>query len=305
MAIVLANSGEDINKRTMTRDDKGDRTYQRAFILVSDDSNDGVKTMEAAALAAGIIPAIGVTYAVGNDADLGASCRTINITHTAERASGGAVFAAIATYSSKDQDQQPPNANPLLEPIKWSISFEQRSVPYIHDFDDDSVLVRNSAGDEFDPPAETERDILVLTAEKNVSALSLAFAQTMQNSINSGAFLGFPTKTVKVRVRGNGPNTQNDITYAKVFYDFLVSDKEWVGRFLDQGYNEITEDGGTILKSPILDRYGNPVDRPQNLDGAGKPTGTDQAFILEFEEFAKRSFGTFGISISNLLAMTT
>lgn len=305
MAIVLGSSGEDINKRTMSVDEKGDRTYQRAFVLVSDNINDGVLTVQDAAVVAGIMPIIGSIYSVGNDIDIGASCRTINVTHTAQRAGGGAVFAATASYSSANQDQQAPSANPLLEPIKWSISFEQRSVPYIHDFDDDSVLVRNSAGDEFDPPAETERDILVLTAEKNVSALSLAFAQTMQNSINSGAFLGFPMKTVKVRVRGNGPNTQNDITYAKVFYDFLVSDKEWVGRFLDQGYNEITKDGGTILKSPILDRYGNPVDRPQNLDGAGKPTGTDQAFILEFEEFAKRSFGTFGISISNLLAMTT
>ncbi len=183
--------------------------------------------------------------------------------------------------------------NPLLRPAEFSWDSEEVMLPLTQDRAGNAVV--NSAGFPFDPPLEYEAVRPVLTVVKNMplAAINASFIQNRNNHLNSVDWMGFPAKTLKLKVSARSAY-ENGIWYWATTYIFRVKIDGWNPvRVLDAGYEEL-DPGGTWLT--IRDENGAPVSRPWLLDGAGIAlTPGDPEEYLEFTVYGEFDFAELGL----------
>lgn len=198
------------------------RTYQRSFLVKTDNKNDDVVTIRQAAG----VPVEGDMY----PSDTKAWCRSISVTQIAETATGWLLAAA---YSSEFEI----TANPLEDPAIITWSAEQFQRPTFKDRNDEAIL--NSAGRFFAKLPQVDDSRFTVSVQKNVSVVP-TWVANYQDSLNIAAFtvdgISVAAQLAKFNSLKIGNwQERNGVPYRVLSYDLHLSAVGWDLELLDEG----------------------------------------------------------------------
>lgn len=260
MAVI---SVRNLDKATLQTNEHGQPTHTLMFQVTTDSLFDGPLIAEAA-----LPVSIGDYYVYGGVVDYRAVC-TGATTNTIERYQkgdvNGFVYESTVTYSQLENSQVP--NNPLASPAEQSFSVENQEA--IADFEIDSGnAITNSALCPYDPPLTRNVAKGRFTVNQNEAAFNFGLLNYV-NTTNSDVFLGYPAGTVLCAGVGfTGPNFQDDVTYYKITYEFLIDPNGFEAEILDVGTMEF--DSGTPIKLQNIKVKGESVSSPVPLNGNGR-----------------------------------
>ncbi len=284
---------EEIGKRNGSHRKQGGRKYQRVFIAVTDDQDDGPKTVIDALLAQKSIT-IGTVYTAGNDSDPGAFCNLIDPTLRSDTKD---VFDILVDYSNVEGDDEDDREDdPLDEPADIDYGtiitdkvFEEEFHLFLP-----STPVVNSAGDPFDPPQIIEDYIEVITIRRNEATFDSEEFNFFKGSVNEFSVASNNPEiprdpgTVRIADITATKRFKGDQTFFAVTYVLHVKLNKWQPlRILDQGLRKIVADTRVNIK----DANGDTITSPVPLDGSGGelPVGGTVVY-LEFDPFDEVDF---------------
>jgi hypothetical protein len=270
--------------RSSTQNNQWQRTYKRTFQIITDNKDIGAKAIRQA------LPVeIGQTYASrsGTDFDTGSFCNSITVDCRDEDGKG---WTATADYGPYDATTAP--QSPIERPIKVSWGFISREK--VLDVDADAKLVRNSAGDPFDPPAVVDEFYPVLTIQRCEMTNDPALNFLYRSAVNSDPFLGADPGTVRCFPIEAEQSKDQDIGW---FWT-----KNYRFEYDPEGWNKPTADLGlrknvSGVISNILSK-GKEVTEPVLLNGTGgeNPIGADPIF-LPFKRYKILPFDVFNFTL--------
>jgi hypothetical protein len=219
------------------------------------------------------------------------------------------VWLVTAAYSNEREI----TADPLSEPAVIEWSSEQFQKIAVLDKNDEAIV--NSAGDEWDPPAEMDDSRWTATIRKNVAAVpSWLFAY--QDRINAAGFtldgLAIPAEVAKmqaIRIGGQQERNGTDYRVLQITMHFrtrvttgTLDISGWTLRIMDAGFRQKVEVGttGTYEMQNIKnDGDGQKITAPVALDGSGlvlsDPTATTIVF-LPFEVYDTADFSALPLT---------
>ena len=253
------------------------RTYRRAWIVITNDKNDGAKTVRES-----LPVSIGNSYVDGNDSDRGAFCQSIRVTNVT---ADGLQWTAAAEYGPYDATVNP--QNPTERPIK--VSWSRSQFERVADFDQDGKAIVNSAGSRFDPTVMIDDSRSVLTITRCESTYDEDLASNFRDAINRDAFFNYDPYFVKVMDITAELTRDPDIGwYWVVTYQFAINRDGWRRKILDIGFEYINPAGSKVK---IVDAKGQPVADARLLDGQGALLASAaDPVALEFKVFKELSF---------------
>ncbi len=243
-------------------------TYQRRFVVQTDNMNDGPATV----MAASGIPKPFDTYTSGNDSDSSAQCISIQ---PVPRSQEPMIWDVVCNYSTQVPAGGGGNNGPKTpteRPTKYGMSFTTITRILTQDYSNPPRAILNSAGQQFHPPLEQEIYLPVVTAQKYEDQLLVGYARAYNGTVNSNEFsineLTLPPEVALFHMR-QSPYFENGVSYWDTIYEFILNWDGWNAKPLDQGTMELVDDGVTDKLQVITDRFGLPVSQPVNLDGDG------------------------------------
>lgn len=133
--------------------------------------------------------------------------------------------------------------------------------------------VVNSALEPFDPLPEREIIHQIITMTRNEQVLNLSSFAVWQNAVNTDPFFGADPGTLKLRIRPGDEQRYGSTKYRAVAYTFHHDPEGWDHFIQDRGFNELIESpagSGDFSPRKIIDEFGNPPQREQLLNGAGR-----------------------------------
>lgn len=277
----------------MSRDSEGHRTYKLTCMVECDSKNDGPFT----AIQAPGLPAIGSTWAFGNDIDLWAYCLPDMEVTQVHKAGPNKFFLIQYTFSTKPPDRQRCQdtqiQDPLLEPPGLSGNFVKYTEEATHDRF--GLPIINSAFEQIrGPQVEFDANRMQIKIEMNVWPLNLPLIASMMDTVNKYPLWGLPPRTIKL---SNAPWTRKFKGVCQEYFtrtlEFDINLRTFDRTLLDEAtkvlnghWHPVT--GEWILdningKPPnpsnpkhfirLTDRQGNPVKGV--LDGFGEPYDED------------------------------
>lgn len=174
-----------------------------------------------------------------------------------------------------------------------------------------SIPVRNSAGDEFDPPVTEEKTNLLITIQRNekTKEFDLKTSYDYVGTVNSKkitiAGVKFDPWTGLMRNIGMTKAWDfNGDAYYQIVYEIEGDQDTFVRKVLDQGYYATIDDirkkiqGSDIVPNPDTVNPDEFVSEPQKLDLAGglfTPTADEKAKYLDF--YTKWACSWSGLSL--------
>lgn len=246
--------GEIPSARTGTNQ-KGVRTYTRAFRVETTSQNDGPY---AVGTATGL-PLIGTPH----NEDSFAYCVSLTPANTDPWRG----WTVTAEYSSAIEIFENPHDDTAQ--ITWST--EQYQV--VAHKDKDGKAIVNSAGDYFSDPVPMRDECRrIVTIEKNLSTVP-AWILTSENAVNSESFnldgITIAAKRAKIQRVSIGPKeNRNGTAFRRVSIEIHLQKNGWDLEPLDAGFRELNDDGKLIAITSPGDS--TDVTTPVLLDGAGK-----------------------------------
>lgn len=237
------------------------RSYTRILQCLSNDANDDASTVLAAVCAhLGITPGVPiiVVWQVGNGIDTFAYLKKINVLQETNHRGEYKNWIARLDYDSQ-LDQMPDN--PLLRPTVVTGGFQMYQKPVEKDFFGKPIL--NTANQKLEG-IEIDDARPHVTMVRNEVTYDWTLAQQYVNRVNSSPFYGAGIGQVKcANIGGQGPNTENNVTYYTVTYEFQFRQEGWQPSYQNRGRKN--KDG-----TPCTDQNGNEMDEPAYLDANGK-----------------------------------
>lgn len=273
----------------------------RTFRVESNDSKDGPLSVYTGAATVGgsnlgpdVLPAPYAPYVAGNDQDLTALCRSIEVEREENSTSGGS-WLVVCSYDSNlgSQDSQGRD-NRSEDPTQWlpEINFSTQTYQRVAD-KDTSVpkpkALTTTAGEPFDPPAMRDDSRIVLSFTRYEATYPLSVFLDYQDTINSDPFLGAPAKTVKL----NGVKAQRAFVKGRqlwrVTYEFSFVRDTW--RF------QIANVGRMARPAPGKDAIAIPDSTiPRRLKEDGTLAGkNDDDYFVPFDVYQTRTFANLNI----------
>jgi hypothetical protein len=257
------------------------RKYSVTYVVETDDKNDGPQTV----LSAFGLPSLYQHYTLGNDDDLAALCISGKASEVGD---GGKTWDVQCEFAS---DAIPKNENPLNDPVRYSLQWAQHEKVIEQDQDGNPIV--NTVGDLFtDPPYKQDDSRPVLVATKNYPAADFAslvsLAVDYKDSLNTDGFYGASAGQVKLTNITTGDlQTQNEIDFYKVTYEFSFNPDGWQPEILSRGHRAKDADDNI---------YDLPNKEVRNLDEDGKLLGPDdEPYFIPFTTFPSRPFGALGV----------
>ena len=259
-------------------DDEGNRTYDRVFLVRTDDKTDSPWDVAAAFNNVALIsPVIVIGSAYPDDANAYAN-RMVPDNHSETP------FAYEVTigYSTRTALAD----NPLNDPPKIEWGTEQFQKPAVEDLNGDAIV--NSAGDPFDPPASMDDSRRTCRISANVAAVPAWFL-SYADSTNIAAVtidgFAFSIGQVKVQRTSVGQQeTRNGVSFRKIGIDLHLREDGFKLRILDRGFRQIVA-GSANDREQVADDEGISPDQPILLDGAGSKLANPNAANAVFLEF--------------------
>lgn len=219
---------------SLSRDQEGHRDYSVKWHVTTDDVDDGPRTV----LNTPGLPAIGATWAMGNDADNWAFCwPEVKITPKYTPNEPHVDWVVEQKFSTRPlkRCQDDPIENPLDEPPKISGGFSKFTEEATQDKDGNPIL--NSAHErirgalvEFDSNRPT------VSISMNLASLPLASFSSMINTVNDATLWGMGPRKVKLsNVSWSRQLYGTCNFYFTVTYEFEVNDKTFDRVAADEG----------------------------------------------------------------------
>lgn len=256
---------EEFGQRSATTNELYQRTYQRSFIVVTDDPYVGPIAVRGASG----IPGIGAHYQNGvaeadprHEFDFGSFVQAIEVEETASQIEWR-VRVQYGPWSPAVF-----GSNPIDWPLRVTFGGE-RTEKVIY-FDKTGAPIRNSAKDKFGDPVTIDDHIttLLITRNELVSTFDIELASAFSDTINDAIWNGIPARQAKMGIITTSEEKYDSngfVWYYTVTYPVQVGRVEWKKYLLDQGYNEIIGGKPTSIKGPD----GQPTADPRLLDGSG------------------------------------
>ncbi len=291
MAVISVNELADHRRATDNLTPEfSTRTYQRVFLVRTDDKNDGPLVAKSDPA----IPLQGDPY----PGDARAFCQNKSV----EPFAPPMAWHVVCEYSS----QWVINQNPLNDPALISWKAEQFQRPAWRDRDGYAIL--NSVGDFFSTLPVVDDSRFVVSVKKNLAAVPVWVA-TYQDAINIAPFtvdgILVATGLGKLQSLHIGEvQERNSIKYRVLSFDIHLRAEGWDLEILDMGF---TRKGDyTLGEDPTKNYSAAPRDGDQTgsetpvlLDGAGgklSPANPLTAVFLNFGVYKQKDF--------NLLPLT-
>lgn len=244
----------------LTEDKDYRRTLVHEFIVETDNPNDGQLVVfdQMESVGPDPIPPLWSTYNFltgtgGADTDI--FLQTRDIARYIDEEDDKTKWKVTCTWTppAPGQGGDPPEANPLNDPIRYSLEWATftRNI----EFDITGAIIVNGAGDEFDPPIQRDDYRPVLVAVKNIWPLQniINLALTFKNVVNSDVFYGAPAGMAKVESISSGPiQERNGISYYAVTIRVQFvgigtgtggATDDWLVRLVNRGRHFIAADG--------------------------------------------------------------
>lgn len=203
-----------------------------------------------------------------------------------------------ATTGSTETNTAPWNRTPQYRsaPVNYDIALEQdnASTP---------ILVRNSAGDAFDPVPTYTHSNRMHTITRNSLFFSESNAEALSNSVNDSAFAirGNVYARGELRLVNWSAQTAewtNDQGATFSYYEETIEIEASTFehghklKVLDQGYRY--KDGSDVKRIMDDSSPARPVPEPVLLDGAGGIGSDSSPQFLEFDRYRYESWGVLG-----------
>jgi hypothetical protein len=291
MAVVSVN---ELHQRRRSSIKDGKPSHTRAFIVITDDINDGT----AVAIKAEGVPVYGEDHP---DDD---ACSVTSIEADPVNDSSNH-FEVTCEYTTTDTIFVTID-NPLDRPPEVSWNSSEATCSYFLDCSNPPKPVVNSAGEPFDAYLEREVGELTITITMNEETYDAAEADQFSHTINDGPVIIdsttfaegklklSPIQASKVKERIEQEGVVMELTYYKKTYNLKARREGWNDKPLDTGLNEKIGDLATGFKlKPILDATNQPIKKAAALNGQGKKQSGDPnetPVTLEFEPYPKKAW---------------
>jgi len=269
---LLGQRSSDITQR--------ERTYTRAFLVISDDKTDTAWDVENAAG----LPVIGSTFPT----DTTAIVQNIKVKNHAPYAG----WTVTCTYS--DEFQIDPT-DPSNDAPRISFNSSLYSVDLVQDIN--GKPIQNSSGEPYlDPAVQGELADLIVSIRANVLAVP-SWALNYMNSVNDSVITveGLPIGAELARFQGLRVSEQKrraDTDYYEVTFELHCRKTGWKKSILDAGFKALFDGNQEDIRT-LGDNA--KVTTPHPLDGAGNavyllPMEPGDAVYNDFEIHEKLDF---------------
>jgi len=218
-------------------------------------------------------PQYGDAYTFGNDFNLFAWCRSVNVKLETAKESRLS-WIVTANYSSKGAPQDPAD-KAIQNPADWSwrvsgsFSMQQRAPD--KDIDDRALV--NAAGEPFLPPPEIEDPQIVLVLEKNTPTIDLSLYADAGGKVNDAAIWGLNARCAKImQWTFNFAWTAPGQAYVQNRWEVAVKLDGFYFQPLNIGHRakgDIDPDVGAAKMREATDEFWQPLSRPRLLDQFG------------------------------------
>jgi len=273
----------ELYTRTSELNEKGQRTYTRTFLVVTDDPDIGAGVVREAV---GI--ARGQTYETSTEYDNFAFCKSISASCKDDDGKG---WTVTVSYGPPEAGQENPTENPLAAPASVAWSFAQFERPVDKTVDGEAIV--NSAGDPFANEIMRDDSRPVFSYSRNEASFNASLAYSYRDTVNSDSFMGAGPGQVKVsNISGARQYDANYGYYWQVTYEFQFSADGFEKKIVSAGLREKNDDGK--LENILV--QGKEINDPALLDKKGKkvPPG-GPPHIHEFKVYNETSFSAFNI----------
>lgn len=294
--------------RGITSDEKGVRRLTRVYQVETTSQYDEQLTV----LSASGVPRRGDFYSTTNGtADINLTVRSVSAQQQSDSRLHWTVTVEYSDQREGEDNETPPDPNPLLRPAVISRSFSsfQKVIEKGECLTDGStdfgrdVPIYNSARMPFVPPPMIDDDRYTLTITKNFASFDDSFWRPYHNSINSNSFLGADAHTLKLRIASVPPKkfeSVNDVNvgFFEVTVELMYRPETWHYIPLDSGYYKIKNAAAAASTDweEIKNSDGQPYNTPPLLDGTGQPlvAGEDPIF-LKYRVYEEKNFSLLGL----------
>lgn len=187
------------------------------------------------------LPVLYGTYSLGNDSLSSALCISKTPRPDGDDGRSWIVTCRFSTNAI------PYNSNPLNDPVKVSMGFDQFTRVAREDTSGNPVA--NSMGDIFDPPVEIDDSRPVYSVTRNEAYINESLVADMKDSVNANSWRGFQPRCVKCKsiTPGELQNRNNTDFYA-VKYEFHINGDTWDFKILNRGRRY--KEGNNIVTIP-------------------------------------------------------
>lgn len=217
---------EPVAPPSLTTDEKFHRTYTTVYQVFAT-TDEGPFSVGSA----GGLPGYGLSYAFGNDIDLWAFCKNIQVqpnpTRVKHRGAEAYKWLVTVTHSTIPSDHNPGQSreNPLNDPKVISGSFVGYTRPTWRDKNDDPVV--NSAKDPYVPPEQVDDAYDTLRISYNTANINLGQRAQFRGSVNSTSIWGLGVRQAKLtRWDYSVQYAGNSLAYIRHDFEFLISWQE-------------------------------------------------------------------------------
>lgn len=283
---VVSCQLRDVNA-SLVEDKSFRRTYVQEYIVTTDDPGDGPKTVLEGAEGSSpdALPILWSTYPQFTGTGTGGADTNVFLQNREVRRLDDGTrtkWVVTCTWASPepgDSGSEPPDENPLLRPVQYSLEWSAFTKVISKDIDGEPLL--NSAGDLFEN-VEIDSADPVLVCVKNMFPLEdiIALAIAYRNAVNEEEFFGAPPRTCKMEAISSGPlMEENGYQYYQVTFRIQFKEETWDLFIVNRGTqayfykNEHHEDLGYMTKMRVrVGGSGGYVNRP--ITGTGTATHT-------------------------------
>jgi hypothetical protein len=202
-------------------------------------------------------PKVGDTFVAFASVDTLATCVDVKV----KRASFN-VWRITAEFDT-DRIVSAVTDNPLLQPADIEYQTIEVEQPAIRD--KFGQLVRNSAGEPFDPPVNEIVRMEKVIITQNLATFDKDQARDYTDSVNNATFQGQPRYNVKCTSRTGRRQFTRGLFYYQVSTTIEINPRTYFEYVLDQGYRDINKQ---LIRDPL--DFSIPSN-PTLLNGRGYP----------------------------------
>jgi hypothetical protein len=213
---------------------------------------------------------------------------------------GSTLWKAVADYSTEPVSEREQEQRQTPNPLDRAARIRWRSVPAstvaIRDNLDEAI--RNSAGDEFDPPTDKLEAYWCADVTKNLGAVPVWLLDYM-NATNAEAFvldgLGVPAGRARLAGLEIGEwANENGVRFRPATFSIEVHPETWDLQILDAGLNVFIR--GKKQRA-INAGDGSPTPGPVLLDGlGGQLRDEDEPVFLRFPVYPEKDFSVLPLT---------
>lgn len=289
MGVIAFDEIKGPGRRSASQTSDWKRHYKRTFRAQTD--SPSVSAIEVAQYPS--VPILGDAYFISlAHRDLGAYVQQVDVEEETEDGKSWIITVTWGPYNANEFPKDPTQW-PLR--VSWSANQFKRGMIK----DEDGTAVLNSASDPFEEAAERDDSRTICTTVRNEPRFDPQIAEDYRDHLNQDPFAGFAARCVKLskidsELKYDSDAGTEDGYYNEVTYFFEFNKDGWDLKPLDQGY--ATLNGGA--KTAILDTTGQPLTKPQLLDGSGNrlADGADPVF-LTFKRYTTADFAALGLNL--------